>query len=156
MTRNTIYSYSLDSNEFSSEVIGTNQIMNYYHANNKNPKVKALADEGEYGKFQMDWNNNTNIYWDQMENLKKYGGLILNAPGKIGLIPGWIIAVAMPIAEETIQAQDKSKQLEEEMAYKAMCGAWVASSVTNFINPSKGIFRQNISLMRNTKGTDQA
>jgi hypothetical protein len=76
-----------------------------------------------------------------MENLKKYGGLILNAPGKIGLIPGWIIGVSMPIAEDAIQAQDKSKQLEEEMAYKAMCGAWVASSVTNFINPSKGIFR---------------
>ena len=102
MTRNTVYSYSLDDNTFGSEVIGTNQILNYYHANNSNPRLRGLPDDGEYGKFQMDWNNNTNIYWDQVENLKKYGGLILNAPGKIGLIPGWIICVSMPIEDESI------------------------------------------------------
>ncbi len=152
MFTNKIYTYSLDTNNFSNEQLGYSQILNYYHGHNTNTKVQfAQDDDSVYWKSQMSWNNNINVYWDQMKNLMEYNGLILNMPGKIGIIPGWMIGVTIPIRDGVLNDLDKKNEKVVKRSYQSLCGTWIASRVTTFINPQKRVFRQNVSLMRNNK-----
>jgi len=102
MVSNILYKYSLDTNKFENEEILSESILRYYSGNNDNSRVKTLPNNGTYKKYQTVWNNNINIYWDQMKNLTQYGSLILNAPGKVGLIPGWFVNVNIPIKDEFV------------------------------------------------------
>ena len=155
MFANKNYSYSIDTNSFSSETIDSQQILNYYHGHNDHPRLNFIQkNSAEFWKSQMIWNNNINNYWDQVKNLRDYGGLILNTPGKIGVIPGWRINVNIPIEDSFITGEDKKQQQTVQNSYQAMCGVWLASSVTTFINPKDMVFRQNIQLMRNIKVTN--
>lgn len=151
MFANKIYSYSLDTNQFSNETLGHSQILNYYHGHNKSQKIQfAQNNEEVYWKSQTAWNNNINVYWDQMKNLMEYGSLILNMPGRIGIIPGWIIGVTIPIDDGVVNGLEKKNEKTTKRSYQNLCGTWLASQVTTFINPQKCVFRQNVSLMRNT------
>ena len=58
----------------------------------------------------MNWNNTINNYWDQMKNLTQYGSLIVNTPGKIGVIPGWLVNLTIPIDESLVIDEDKKHQ----------------------------------------------
>ncbi len=148
---NNRYFYSLDTNEFGSETFSSQQIMNYYHGHNKNPRFSSLPSDIWYSRYQTDWNNNTNVYWDQLKNLEHYGCLILNMPGQIGAIPGWLISVTIPVEPELVSGQNKEHQEQILRQYQSMAGTWIAGAVTTFINPQKMVFRQNIKLMRNTR-----
>lgn len=149
MMTNELYSYSLATNSFSREDISTQDIINFYSSHQKYISVKTLLDDYNFTKSQMTWNNNINIYMDQMKNLTQYGSLILNTAGFMGLIPGCKVLVDIPVKDEMTAVDDKKIQKKTKNSYQALCGYWVASSVKNFINPQKNIFRQNISLMRN-------
>ena len=148
-----IYDYNFDQNIISSHTISSEKIKDYFSGGNKNkrPKNQVIKEDYKYLKKQMTWNNNIDFYGQQFSNLIDNQSMVVNIFGKNGIIPGFIINVAVQITREQKSNGSTSVDKEESERYKKMNGSWIASKINYLISPRKKSFRQNISLIRNEK-----
>lgn len=105
-----------------------------------------LVKNGSY------WANDVNIYNNSINSILNNNSLILNVDADINRQVGNAIMVSIDRSlgySSVEQMEDVKDQENLKKRYKSFEGLWVISKNRFIISPSRGLFRQNIVLVRN-------
>ena len=104
-----------------------------------------------YKKTCSQWDNDINIYREQIQNLVESNGLIANMRGIIGVLPGCsaTLNIKKRISDGLTNNTDEAKYQMEK--FNRIAKGWIVSGVVTMVNPSQNIFKQNVRLMNPNK-----
>lgn len=143
------YEYNIETNEFGNSLLNQQQIKNIINggSENKAPMLTGTLSEG-YGRYEMKWNNNIDLYTTAFRTLTQTNGLIVNQDGMLGAIPGFSCQVSIPNKFPILNNKTTTVQ-EESSQFQTITGIWDIFEVEHFISPNEGLFRQKLILYRN-------
>ena len=96
-----------------------------------------------------EWDNDFNIYKDFVDLFMKCDSVILNAGGVISrkLMSTVLIKADNMVDPNSTTTKDAKKDMER---YKQLQGAWYVTKIQYIIKANRGVFKQNLTLSRNT------
>ena len=159
MFQRNVSDYSYDANTFSMDSIETSDILAYHNASNlttrdeQNELVQqpeASAGNGNTVSRCSMWNNDLDIYQEQVKSLFDHNSIVINTVGVVHRKPTDIINLGFQKDSRDIQSDEQKKVDEWAQKYSGLVGKWIVAKVRHVLFPSKGQYRQNLVLIRNS------
>ena len=149
--------YDQESNAFGEYRIETKDIVNLYgktKGTGYDPRYANLKDVLEnHHRAGAQWDNDFNVYEDQIDNLINFDSLVVEVDGSTNRIPGmeFFIMIRTPnvgVGQMGTPGGSQNQKTNDDK-YSRFVGLWTISSVRHVFRPAEGFFKDSICLFRN-------
>ena len=154
----TMNTFSQESGAIGTYRIETKDIVKFFGESgsvgykDRYKHVKDILGETHF-RDQSHWNNDINIYEDQVDNLLNFDSMVVVTDGSTNRIPGMDFTVLIRTpqlgTEQLKTAEGSKRQKENDRKYETLGGMWTISSVRHVLYPAQGVFRDTVCLFRN-------
>ena len=155
-----ISEFSYDSNQFQTQMITDDQILQYSNQAVmmqqagtlqffKTPPVGEIT--GRHLSRCSTWQNNTDIYTEQAKSLLVGRSIIVNTSGNIVWKPTMAVNLIFQKDAREVKGESQEEYDKWDKSYAGLNGTWIISKVRHIILPNEKKYRQNLVLTRNFK-----
>lgn len=157
----SISEFSYDSNEFTTNLITDDQILEYSNSTalvqssntkqfRKAPSIPDLTDS-KYLSRCSTWDNPTDIYSEQATSLLVGRSIIINTSGNIEWKPTTVVNLSFQKDEREMKGDTQKEYDNWDKTFAGLNGTWIVTKVRHIIQPIEKKYRQNLILARNFK-----
>lgn len=160
-----ISQFSYDSNQFQTDMITDNEILQYSNTALLMQQAGTLQffktpSSGEVTGRHISrcssWQNNVNIYVEQAKNLLVGHSIIINTSGNIAWKPTMAVNLMFQKDIREVKTEDQGEYDRWDQSYAGLNGTWIMTKIRHIIQPKDKKYRQNIVLARNFKMPTEA
>lgn len=140
--------YDPATNSFAAPyLLESNAVTRFFGGDRLVPQVNA--GKRNVVREASEWDNDFNTYKDFVDMFMKCDSVILNAGGVIDrkLMSTVLLKVDNMVDPNSTTTKDAKKDMER---YQQLQGAWYVTKIQYIIKANRGVFKQNLTLSRNT------